>query len=179
MSHLHKSTQTTKSTKLKHTLFCWKWYRRFWSRSVDTIIMQTYIFKTLNVIIYCIKHPSTMKLHLGNLSPHLQFLKLWRQLLLKAHTTSAELASQHAKPPAKPLHCRGTKCCAPRQKSGNKNTSAHYSKLWYWYKYIICSRCSMYMALTCLQLFPASDVINIPRLVEDSSVPIFPENKYE
>lgn len=33
------------------------------------------------------------------------------------------------------------------------------------------------MGLTCLQLFPASDVINIPRLVEDSSVPMFPEYK--
>lgn len=30
---------------------------------------------------------------------------------------------------------------------------------------------------TCLQLFPASAVMNIPRLVEDSSVPIFPKWK--
>lgn len=98
-------------------------------------------------------------------------------------TTSVEWAPLNAGRPAWPRRCPGTRRCAPRRRSASAGRDLQDDAGFFSFFFCLnhhhrvsdnTALCRGRWRLTCLQLFPASDVMNMPALAEDSSVPVLP-----
>lgn len=132
-------------------------------------------------------HQTPEKWNYTQVIPPLQLQQLcnyyyYYQLLLNSsythHKCRIGVVACRTASKAPPLSRNHTLCSSSKIYIEKHICSTRDSTLSIW-RHNLLKVCSLYThtGLTCLQLFPASDVINIPRLLEDSSVPIFPEYK--